>query len=25
VTTETPGLTQFKLKGQFIIQTAWIS
>jgi len=25
VTTDTPGLTQFKKKGQFDIQTAWIS
>jgi len=25
VTTDTPGLMQFKYKGQFVIQTAWVS
>jgi len=25
VTTDTPVLTQFKLKGQFVIQTVWIA
>jgi len=24
VTTDTPGLTQFKLKSRFVIQTAWV-